>query len=385
MKKVLIVVPGCGTGGILTSLIALLNSTFVDRYRVNIFIMNGYGKSLDSTIAKYDIGCNYWISKVHSYLFKTRGLEKFVLLFYKILFRIPKLGKNIVENIESVTIRKIEKLDYDCIISFQESISLQFVSKFSNPNKVAWIHCDYSRIFTNESDEMAVFSRYSKIVTVSNYTRKTLCQLLPQLTGRVFTIYNIMDRDAVLTKAEKEIDDNRFATDNFTIISVGRISEVKQFHLIPKIASKLKSDGYTFRWYIIGGGNEPGAAYKLHQAILDFKLDEYVICLGNKVNPYPYFRIANLLVSTSYSEACPMIFNEAKILDLPVVSNNFGSAYEFIKDGKDGIICSIDQMAEVIENVYNNNYSFEPTISESFNNDIIQNQIDNVINNYIYV
>ena len=295
------------------------------------------------------------------------------------------MGKTIVENIESSTIRKIEKLEYDCVISFQESVSLQFVSKFRNPNKVAWIHCDYSRIFTNKHEEMAIFSKYSKIVTVSNYTRKTLCQLLPQLAGRVFTIYNIMDREAVLTKAEKEIDDNRFATDNFTIISVGRISEVKQFHLIPKIASKLKSDGYSFRWYIIGGRNEPGAAYKLHQAILDFKLDEYVICIGNKVNPYPYFRAANLLVSTSYSEACPMIFNEAKILDLPVVSNNFGSAYEFIKDGKDGIICSIDQMAEVIENVYNKNYSFEPTISESFNNDIIQNQIDNVINNYIYV
>lgn len=381
MKKVLIVVPGCGTGGILTSLIALLNSTFVNRYSVNIFIMNGYGEFLDPTIAKYDIGCNYWMSKVYSYVFNAKGWKKIVLSCYKILFRIPKLGKTIVENIESSTIRKIEKLEYDCVISFQESVSLQFVSKFRNPNKVAWIHCDYSRIFTNKHEEMAIFSKYSKIVTVSNYTRKTLCQLLPQLAGRVFTIYNIMDREAVLTKAEKEIDDNRFATDNFTIISVGRISEVKQFHLIPKIASKLKSDGYPFRWYIIGGRNEPGAAYKLHQAILDFKLDEYVICIGNKVNPYPYFRAANLLVSTSYSEACPMIFNEAKILDLPVVSNNFGSAYEFIKDGKDGIICSIDQMAEVIENIYNKKYLFEPTISEAFNNNIIQNQIDNVLNN----
>ena len=64
MKKVLIVVPGCGTGGILTSLIALLNSTFVNRYSVNIFIMNGYGEFLDPAIAKYDIGCNYWMSKV---------------------------------------------------------------------------------------------------------------------------------------------------------------------------------------------------------------------------------------------------------------------------------------------------------------------------------
>lgn len=163
--------PGCGTGGILTSLIALLNSTFVDRYSVNIFIMNGYGKISDSTIAKYDIGCNYWMSKVHSYVFKTKGWKKFVLSCYKVLFRIPKLGKAIVENIESSTIRKIEKIEYDCVISFQESVSLQFVSKFRNPNKVAWIHCDYSRIFTNRYEEMAIFSKYSKIVAVSNYTK----------------------------------------------------------------------------------------------------------------------------------------------------------------------------------------------------------------------
>lgn len=48
-----------------------------------------------------------------------------------------------------------------------------------------------------------------------------------------------MDTDAILAKAEKGIDDNRFTTDKFTIISVGRISEVKQFHLIPEIALNL--------------------------------------------------------------------------------------------------------------------------------------------------
>lgn len=352
MKKVLIVVPGCGTGGILTSLIALLNSTFVDRYSVNIFIMNGYGKISDSTIAKYDIGCNYWMSKVHSYVFKTKGWKKFVLSCYKVLFRIPKLGKAIVENIESSTIRKIEKIEYDCVISFQESVSLQFVSKFRNPNKVAWIHCDYSRIFTNRYEEMAIFSKYSKIVAVSNYTKNTFCQLLPQLTERVVTIYNIMDTDAILVKAGMGIEDNRFTTDKFTIISVGRISEVKQFHLIPEIALKLKSKGYLFKWYIIGGINESEAANKLQQAIMNNKVDDCVICLGNKANPYPYFKAANLLISTSYSEACPMIFNEAKILNLPVLANNYGSAYEFIKEGKDGMICPINQMAEVIGNIY---------------------------------
>lgn len=45
------------------------------------------------------------------------------------------------------------------------------------------------------------------------------------------------------------------------------------------------------------------------------------------------------------------------------------------------MICPINQMAEVIGNIYNKKYSFKPTILEVFNNNKIQNQIDNVINN----
>ena len=43
-----------------------------------------------------------------------------------------------------------------------------------------------------------------------------------------------------------------------------------------------------------------------------------------------------------------MIFNEAKILNLPVVTNNFGSEHEFIVEGQDGQICSLTVMADVI-------------------------------------
>ena len=48
MKKILIVVPGCRTGGVLSSLIALLNSTFVERYDIHLFVMNTYGEQLQS-------------------------------------------------------------------------------------------------------------------------------------------------------------------------------------------------------------------------------------------------------------------------------------------------------------------------------------------------
>lgn len=381
MKNILIVVPGCKTGGVISSLIALLNSSFVNRYSVHLFIMNTYREQPNSLLSSYSIGKNFWTSLLYANIIYSKGFDKFVLVFFKLFLRIPFIGKIIFSMIENSVIRSIEKEKYDCVISFQESFSLPFVAKFSNSNKVAWIHCDYSRVFTNVNNEMAVFSKYSKVVTVSEYTRKTFCELLPLLSHKVYTIYNIMDSLAIIEKAKEPIYNKHFNRTAFTIISVGRISAVKQFELIPSIAHVLKSRNLNFKWYILGGIYERLPYQKLQKAIIDYNVADYVFCLGNQLNPYPYFKAANILVSTSKSEACPMIFNEAKILNLPIVTNNFGAAYEFITEGQDGRICSIDKMADIIENVILGKSKFSPRISEAFDAQIIQNQIDLVLMN----
>lgn len=380
MKRVLIVVPWCRHGGVLTSLIALLNSSFVERYQVSIFIMAVGKKEINSVIAKYSIGSDNLLSKIYCSVANARGVNKLILICYKLIFRIPLIGKHFIKWIEYRSMRMIEKYNYDCVISFQENTSLQFVSKLRNSNKIAWIHCDYSRIFSNESDEMEIFLKYAKIVTVSNYTKNIFCQLLPQLSNRVYTIYNIMDVDSILIKAESPIEDKNFINECFTIISVGRIAEVKQFECIPVIASALLSKGLSFKWYILGGIAEAKAFKKLKRAITDNNMDDYVIYLGHKANPYPYFKAADLLVSTSNSEACPMIFNEAKILHLPIISNNFGSADEFINKGEDGDICKIEDMDTVIGDIINARIDFCPSVQDMFCNSRIQKEIDRILN-----
>ncbi len=77
-------------------------------------------------------------------------------------------------------------------------------------------------------------------------------------------------------------------------------------------------------------------------------LEDVVIRLGEKANPYPYMARSDLYVCLSSSEACPMVFNEAKILKLPMVTTDFGSAFEFITNGVDGIITPIDIMPNVL-------------------------------------
>ena len=379
MKKILIVVPGCRTGGVLSSLIALLNSTFVERYDIHLFVMNTYGEQLQSELAQFSIGKNLGTSLLNANVVNSFGTRKLILILFKLILQVPFFGKFFSNCIEISTIRSIEKDNYDCVISFQESASLPFVAKFSNQKKIAWIHCDYSRIFTNTVDEFAVFSKYCKIVTVSEYTRVSFCKLLPSLESRVVVIYNIMDSNAIIQKSKEQMDDDRFSIEEFTIISVGRISAVKQFNLIPSIASNLKTRGLAFKWYILGGKHEIEPYQKLMQAISDHSVENEVICLGNKTNPYPYFKVADLLVSTSSSEACPMIFNEAKILNLPVVTNNFGSAPEFIVEGQDGQICSLTVMADVIDNIIRTQKRFNPHISTDFDEQHILSQIDKLL------
>lgn len=379
MKRILIVLPSCRTGGVLSSLIALLNSSLVERYSVSLFIMNTYSEKLSPELGKYSIGKNWGTSLLVANIMHCAGIRKIILIIFKLLIKLPWFGPYVAHIIERVTINVIERRKYDSIISFQESLSLPFVAKFSNPNKVAWIHCDYSRIYTTDDYEYSIFSRYSKIVTVSEYTKNTFCTLLPSLKTKVFSVYNVMDTESIIRKSKEPILDVNFKSDVFTIISVGRVSSVKQFHVIPDIAADLKSRGVIFRWYILGDIVEMEAYRKLKCSIESNLVQDSVIYLGNKSNPYPYFDAADLLVSTSSSEACPMIFNEAKILNLPVVTNSFGSALEFIRDGQDGRVCPISEMSGVIETIIRGDHIYHPCIFDSFNDNVIQRKIDSVL------
>lgn len=380
-RKILVVLPGCRVGGVLSSFIALLNSLFTKQYDLSVFIMNSYGETVRSEIDRYVVGKNVWLSLIYANVRNYTGILKWNLFFCKLVLCMPLFGRMLRNLIETKQIRKLEKCEYDCIISFQESASLPFVAKFSNKFKIAWVHCDYSRLSTDKEKELSVFACYSKIVTVSNYTNSTFRNLFPSLASRVETIYNIMDYDAIIKKSSEPIDDSRFTTDTFTIISVGRIAAVKQFNLIPQIAAKIKAKQSRFKWFIIGGNYEDKAYLDLMSAIASYDVEDVVICLGSKTNPYPFFKAADVLVSTSSSEACPMIFNEAKILNLPIVTNNFGSSYEFVSEGNDGHICNIDEMPDMIYRMMTVKTDYHPEITSEFHENNILSQIDKLLSN----
>ena len=67
-----------------------------------------------------------------------------------------------------------------------------------------------------------------------------------------------------------------------------------------------------------------------------------------------------------------MIFNEAKILHVPIVSADFGSAFEFIEDGKTGIISPLADISNAIMRMFN-----DEELRELVKRNISQFEFDN--------
>jgi glycosyltransferase involved in cell wall biosynthesis len=370
--NILFIVPGFGLGGTTTALASLLNCGLADVYDIDVFAISRRCYNLQPVVS-HDIGLNGLTTAYYGDFSCFHTKDKLKYLFIKLLKQKQGGSFKLEEWIARKSIKKIErKKKYDVVIGFQEGLATRFSSHFSCSRKIAWIHCDYANTYGEEMDELNLYNCFEKVVCVSQFTRQGFVGRYPALAEKTVAIHNIFDAESVIERSKATIDDTRFDTSRFTIISLGRVHGVKRFYLIPEIAVQLKEAGLDFRWYILGSAGIPSELQRLMDAIQRNGMEGNVIYLGGKANPYPYLKAANLLVSISKSEACPMIFNEAKILHVPIVSADFGSAFEFIEDGKTGIISPLSDIPNAIMRIIS-----DEELREKIKRNISQFEFDN--------
>ena len=145
------------------------------------------------------------------------------------------------------------------------------------------------------------------------------------------------------TALQKKAAKGEGFSDNFTgmrIVTLGRLSKEKGQHMIPEVVSRLKNEGFTFRWYLIGDGN---LRTVIEKSIANLKIEDQIILLGSKLNPYPYLKVCDLYVQTSLHEGYCITLHEAKVFGKPVVTTNFLSASNLIGNEVDGLIVDISK------------------------------------------
>lgn len=371
--KILFIIPGLSLGGTTTALISMLNCGLANDYEIDVFTIEKRDYNLQP-IATHDIGLNGFTTAYYGDFSRFPTKEKIKYLFVKLLKQIKGGSSRLEEWVTRRTIQKIErKKQYDIVVGFQEGLATRFASQFTCPRKIAWIHCDYANAYGEEVNELDLYNGFEKVVCVSQFTRQGFVGRYPALADKTVAIHNIFDAERVMERSKAPIDDSRYDTSRFTIISLGRVHEVKRFYLIPEIAAQLRSAGLNFRWYILGSAGIPSELQRLTDAIHNYGMEEKVIYLGGKANPYPFLKAADLMVTLSKSEACPMIFNEAKMLHVPIISADFGSAFEFIEDGKTGIISPIADISNAIMRIFS-----DEKMREQIKKNISQFDFDNI-------
>lgn len=232
---------------------------------------------------------------------------------------------------------------YDCIISYGEGIATSFSQYLEGANKVAWIHFDISRLPYNKHFE-ELYSRFNSIVVVSKIIANRFSSIYPALCDRIVPIHNIIDVDRIIEQSLEFIVQD-YEDSVFNIVSIGRITPVKRFSEIPRIAAQLIEESVSFKWRIIGPATDPNELMLLEKNIIRYNVGHCVELMGNRLNPYPYLAKSDLCVILSITEACPMVITEARALNVPIVATDFSTAGEFIDDGMDGVICHFDELA----------------------------------------
>lgn len=265
--------------------------------------------------------------------------------------------------------------EYDLAISFLQPHNY-VLSKVKAKKKACWIHTDYTKVEFDVDAELPIWSVYDQIVSISPDVTRTFLQVFPSLEDKIVEIENILSSEFVRKRAD-EFEFKFNGNDNgnvnkiskvVNILSVGRFSEAKNYDNVPDICRLVREQGVDVRWYIIGYGEEALIRQKIHEA----GMEEYVILLGKRTNPYPYMKACDIYAQPSRYEGKSVTVREAQMLCKPVVITNYSTAKSQIRDGVDGVI------------VLKDNEGCAKGIADFIRNKQLQNDIINYLHDHDY-
>ncbi len=343
-KKILIINSYFEIGGIESALINMANE-LVNYYDVDLLIYNPKGPMKDRLDSRVNI-------LKSSFALKAMGMSMSEALHSKniliILFRIfCFLWSHLFDNRFPIFIAtKLQKKlkGYDLAIAYRAETRKKMVLSgyarildkcVESKTKVVWIHYDAEHYKEHYSFNVKYYEKLDKIIGVSKSVAEKFKTANPSLADKTDYCYHFMNYNDIENNSKKE-QAVKYPEDKFICFSASRLSEEKGIIRAVSALSPILKEHSDVMWYIAGDGTE---RKNIEQLIKQEGLEERIVLLGNQSNPYPYMKNADLYLSLSYHEAAPVVYLEAKSLQVPVFSTETSSSYEMLKDGEEDFIC----------------------------------------------
>lgn len=365
-KRIFISMHYLELGGAEAALIGMLQAMDYDRYDVDLFLHSHQGEMMRFVPKEVNL-----LPEIQEYAMIEKpmlealrtGCFRVVLARLKAKWQFKRYLKRMglkesaavfqyVGNAVTPVLPSLEYLgEYDLAISFLNPHNI-VRDKVKAKKKICWIHTDYTRIDINTELELPIWASYDHVISISPDVTKTFLQVFPSLKDKIVEMENILPTKFVRRRAE-EFDANvELVGDGVKMLSVGRFCEAKNYDNVPDICRRIREKGINLYWFLIGYGDDSLIRQRIHES----GMEDYVIILGKRFNPYPYIKACDIYAQPSRYEGKSVTVREAQTLCKPVVVTDYPTAKSQIKHGVDGIIvpmsnenCAND-MADFIQN-----------------------------------
>lgn len=346
-KQILVIFTGSmELGGIERSLLGLLGTFDYDKYDVDLFLYGHHGPLFSMIDQRVNI-----LPEVKELAYLRESFTTKIIhgCFYsaalrlrdKFISRSRKVSND--STWKEIMMKCAPGLPkhYDLAISFFRPFDF-IENKVNATVKMGWIHTDYSNKSLLSNAVKEDYKKVQLIAAVSEQCRNSFYQSFPEMSEKVVVVENILSKQLIHESADKVSVKNEMPDNGrIKLLSIGRFSKAKNFDNVPDICRRICEGGMNVVWYLIGFGADEQL---IRERIEESNMQEHVIILGKKDNPYPYIKECDLYVQPSRYEGKCVSVIEAQILCKPVVITNYATSSSQLENGVDGIIVPKDNV-----------------------------------------
>lgn len=189
------------------------------------------------------------------------------------------------------------------------------------------------------------------VIAQTEFSKTDIAKYYNMPLHKILVIRNIVDKSMLESKGN-EYYPAEFACENYNIVAAGALYSVKGFDLAIDAMKLVVDKNKEIRLYILGEERyEIGYRNKLLKQISDNCLQDYVFLLGQKSNPYPYYKYSNLFVMSSRTEGFPNVLLEALYFGTPVVATNCVDFSGVITEGVNGFVVEKESQTAIAEGI----------------------------------
>ncbi|MBQ4819570.1 glycosyltransferase [Aquimarina sp. MMG016] len=308
MKRILLIIPYGGVGGM-----ERLAFSFYNYYKSQgHFIKAVKFIKLDTDIINFGEDELYFSDKDYVHMSKPK-----------------RLAFNIIAPLRLRKLIKKHKITHS--IAFGDPPNFYSSVAFTNEFKIGSMHALKSVELSNNSMLSKLtrfgfkntYTKFDKLVCISKAIKEDLLENCGYPNDRnLEVIYNPHDVQEIQRRSKESLDEEEEQLfGDKTILFLGRLSTQKSpWHLIKAFSLVLKKEPEA-KLAIIGDG-DPSVVDHLKKLISDLGIENNIVFLGRKSNPYKYLVRARALALASHYEGTPNVIVEAICLETPIVSSN---------------------------------------------------------------